>query len=144
MAQYQVREQFTVGETAQVRKTVTEADVKALAEVTGDYNPLHTDDDFAARTRFQGRIVHGVLAAGLISAALGMKLPGPGAIYLSQTLNFVHPVRVGDTLTAEVEVTRWRPEKRIVNLKTRCFNQEGRDVLEGEAVLLMETLAEPA
>ena len=135
---YEVRTEFEVGEKARLSKTVTESDVAGMAEVTGDFNPLHVDTAFASRTRFKGRIAHGVLSAGLISAVLGMRLPGPGAIYLSQTLNFLYPVRIGDTLTAEVEVTKWRADKCIIYLDTRCFNQDGRDVVEGEAVLLVE------
>ena len=140
MGNYKVQTDFEVGERAQMCKTVTEDDVAGMAEVTGDYNPLHVDEAFARKTRFKGRIAHGVLSAGLISAVLGMHLPGPGAIYLSQTLNFLHPVRVGDTLTAEVVVTKWRADKHIVYLDTRCFNQDGRDVVKGEAVLLVEAL----
>jgi 3-hydroxybutyryl-CoA dehydratase len=138
MSNYATRDDFTIGEKAQLSRTITEADIAAMAEITGDFNPVHIDEAFAAKTRFKGRIAHGVFSAGLISAVLGTKLPGPGAVYLKQTLNFLHPVRAGDTITAEAEVTAWRADKRIVTLKTRVFNQDGVDVVEGEAVLLAD------
>ncbi len=136
----EVRSEFDLGETARLTKTIVERDIATLAEVTGDFNPIHINEEFAQRTRFQGRIAHGIFSAGLISAVLGMKLPGPGAIYLSQKLNYLYPTRVGDTLTAEVEVTKWSMEKNIIHLNTRCFNQDERNVVEGEAVLLIEPL----
>ena len=140
MNNYPSRDDFTIGEKAQLSRTITEADIAAMAEITGDNNPVHMDEAFAARTRFKGRIAHGLFSAGLISAVLGTKLPGPGAVYLKQTLNFLYPVRAGDTLTAESEVTAWRADKRIVTLKTRAFNQDGKDVVEGEAVLLVDKM----
>ncbi|MEZ4375950.1 MAG: MaoC family dehydratase [Polyangiaceae bacterium] len=127
---------FEVGEKAVLSRTITDADIRAMAQLTGDVNPVHLNEEFAAKTRFKGRIAHGVFGAGLISAVLGTRLPGPGAIYLSQTLTFLFPVRPGDTLTAEVEVTKWRADKRVITLSTRCFNQEERDVMTGEAVLI--------
>jgi acyl dehydratase len=127
-----------IGDRAQLSKQVTEADIQLFAEVTGDDNPIHLDPHFAAATRFKGVIAHGLLSAGLISAVLGTKLPGPGGIYLSQTLQFKRPVRIGDTITAEVVVTRLNPEKHIVTLDTVCRNQDEEDVLTGEAVLLAE------
>ncbi len=133
-----VRTEFIVGEKAQLSKLISEADIGAIAKITGDYNPVHVNEAFAQKTRFKGRIAHGVLGVGLISAVLGTKLPGPGAIYLSQNVNFLAPVRIGDKITAEVEVTKWRPEKKIIHLETRCFNQDGQDVLKGEAVLFVE------
>ena len=136
----QVRTEFIIGEKAQLSKIITEADIDTIADVTGDYNPVHVNEAFAQKTRFKGRIAHGILGVGLISAVLGTKLPGPGAIYLSQTLNFLFPVRVGDKITAEVEVTKWRPDKKIIHLETRCFNQNEREVLKGEAVLLVEAI----
>jgi len=138
MSNYPTRDDFTIGEKAQLSRLITEADIAAMAAITGDFNPVHMDEAFAARTRFKGRIAHGVFSAGLISAVLGTKLPGPGAVYLKQTLNFLHPVRAGDTITAEAEVSAWRADKRIVTLKTRVFNQDGKDVVEGEAVLLVD------
>jgi 3-hydroxybutyryl-CoA dehydratase len=137
---YQVRMEFEIGERASITKKVSEDDIISFASVTGDYNPVHIAPEFANRTRFKGRIAHGMLSAGLISAVLGTKLPGPGCIYLSQSLQFVRPLRIGDTVTVEVEVTGWNSEKKIIHLNTRCFNQMDKDVVTGEAVLLMEML----
>jgi len=139
---FHVRASFKVGERAQVSKTVSEDDIMSFARITSDYNPVHTDSEFASKTRFRGRIAHGMLSASLNSAVLGTKLPGPGCIYLSQSLKFTRPVRIGDTLTAEVEVTDWNPAKKIICLDTRCFNQLGEDVVTGKAVLLVEPLQE--
>ena len=136
----EVRSEFVIGETARLTKTIAERDIAILAELTGDFNPIHINDEFAQRTRFQGRIAHSIISAGLISAVLGMNLPGPGAIYLSQMLNYLYPTRVGDTLTAEVEVAKWNMEKNIIHLNTRCFNQDEIDIVEWEAVLLIEPL----
>jgi 3-hydroxybutyryl-CoA dehydratase len=130
-----------VGEKAQLSKTITEADIETIADVTGDKNPIHLDEDFAQRTRFKGRIAHGILGMGLISAVLGTKLPGPGAIYLSQTIDFLAPIGIGDKITAEAEVIKWQPEKKIITLTTRCFKAEDHVVMEGNAVLLIEPLA---
>jgi 3-hydroxybutyryl-CoA dehydratase len=129
---------FTIGEKASLSRVISEADIQRMAEVTGDYNPIHMDEDFARRTRFKGRIAHGVFSSGLISAVLGTKLPGPGCVYLSQTLDFLYPVRPGDRLTAEVEVTSWQADKRIIKLKIWCSNQDGKKVVDGEAVLLVD------
>jgi 3-hydroxybutyryl-CoA dehydratase len=135
-------EDIYVGQKASISKTVTDADILMLAEVTLDRNPVHLDDAFARRTRFGGRIAHGVLAIGLISAVLGTKLPGPGTIYLSQQVKFLASVRPRDTLTAAVEVVAIRPEKRIVTLKTECYNQDNQAVLTGKAVVLVEQIFE--
>ncbi|UCG24408.1 MAG: MaoC family dehydratase [Chloroflexota bacterium] len=140
MTEYRSRDDFTIGERAQLSRSITDDDIRVMADITGDFNPVHMDDEFAGRTRFKGRIAHGMFSAGLISAVLGTKLPGPGSVYLKQELNFLYPVRAGDTLTAEVEVTNWRADKRIITLKTRCHNQDGRDVVDGEAVILVEKL----
>ena len=129
---------FTPGQKARWTKTITEADVQAFAGITGDFNPLHVDREFAARSRFGERIAHGILTAGVISAVLGMRLPGPGGIFLSQTLAFLRPVRFGDTVTAEAEVLAWRPDKRVLTLRTTCTNQHAETVLDGEAVLLVD------
>jgi len=133
-----IRQDFQIGERATFSKTITEADVNALADLIGDYNPVHVDEAFAARTRFGRRIAHGVFTTGLISAALGTELPGPGAIYLSQEIQFKAPVYLGDTITAVVEVESWRPDKRIITLKTDCHNQDETLVATGKAVLLAE------
>ena len=127
---------MTVGETAAFTKTVSEADVYGFAGITGDFNPMHVDAVHAAASRFTRRIAHGVLSAGLVSAVLGMQLPGPGAIYVSQSLRFLKPVYIGDTITAEVEVAELIVEKNRVRLLTRCRNQDGAIVAEGESVLL--------
>lgn len=133
----ETRKSFQIGERASYSKIISQQDVGAFAGLTGDYNPLHMDDEYACRSRFGRRIAHGMLTAGLISTVLGMHLPGPGAIYLGQTLEFLAPVHFGDKITATVEVIGWREDKRIVTLKTTCTNQEGKDVIAGEAVLMM-------
>jgi len=128
----------SIGQRASFTKTITEADISLFAGVTGDLNPLHVDKEFAKRTRFGERIAHGFLTAGLISAVLGTRLPGPGSIYLSQGLNFHKPVKIDDTITATVKVTAYNQERRIVTLETKCHNQDGVVVLSGEAVVLLE------
>lgn len=136
-------EEIAVGMSAEHAKTVTDADVVLFAGVTGDFNPAHTDAVSAAKGMFKERIAHGMLSAGLVSACLAMKLPGPGTIYLGQTLRFRKPVRIGDTVTARVEVTEL-PGKRRVVLATTCRNQHGETVLEGEAtVMLPEEVSTP-
>ncbi|MDR7545626.1 MAG: MaoC family dehydratase, partial [Armatimonadota bacterium] len=118
-------------------RTVTEADITAFADVTGDRNPLHLDPAYAARTRFGQRIAHGMLTAGFVSAVIGMHLPGPGGIYVSQTLQFVRPVRIGDAVTATVEVVAYDARRRRLTLRTTFANQHGETVLDGEAVVLV-------
>lgn len=130
-------EELEVGMAAERSKTVTEADVTLFAGLTGDFNPAHVDEEAARRGRFGGRIAHGMLTAGLLSAVLGTRLPGPGCIYVGQTLRFTRPVRIGDTVTARVEVAELRPEDRRVILATTCRNQEGETVLEGEAEVMV-------
>lgn len=112
-------------------KTITEADIELFASVSGDYNPLHVSEEFARRTLFGGRIAHGALSQALLSAAMA-KLPGL-VVFLSQSVKFRKPVRIGDTITAIVEVIATRPEKGIVTLKNTCINQAGETVVEGEA-----------
>jgi 3-hydroxybutyryl-CoA dehydratase len=131
------RTSFTVGEEAILTKLVSDDDIKAFARISGDDNPVHMNDDYAKGTMFGGRIAHGMLVAGLISAVLGTMLPGPGAIYLSQQLRFRAPVRPGDQVTARAKVTEWNPEKGRVTLLTDVTNQEGSVVIEGEARLVM-------
>jgi 3-hydroxybutyryl-CoA dehydratase len=130
------------GAEASLTRRIEEADVQAFADLTGDRNPVHLDEAYAAGTRFGRRIAHGVLVAGHISAVLGTLLPGPGSIYLGQTLAFKAPVHPGDIITSRVVVTRIRPDKPIVTLQTTCLNQDGQVVLEGEATLLCPSLAE--
>jgi 3-hydroxybutyryl-CoA dehydratase len=128
-----------VGDKASFSKTVTDEDVQAFARVTGDDQPLHLDDAYAAKTRFKGRIAHGMLSAGYISAALGTKLaPGRTVVYLSQQLRFQRPVKIGDTVTANLEVTAVQPERRFVTVKTDCVNQAGEEVVTGEALVLLD------
>jgi 3-hydroxybutyryl-CoA dehydratase len=120
-----------------MRKNVTEEDVRAFAELTGDRNPVHLDEEYAARTRFGRRIAHGMLGASLISAVLANELPGRGTVYLSQTLKFTAPVFSGDTVTARVVVKHVREDKPVVTLETVCTNGRGERVVEGEAVVLV-------
>jgi 3-hydroxybutyryl-CoA dehydratase len=124
-----------VGARATRTRVISDKDVRLFARVSGDHNPIHLDDEYAIQSAFGGRIAHGLLTASLISALLGMQLPGPGAIYLSQSLKFMAPVRIGDTLTASVEVVAVRQEKRLVTLRTDCLNQDGVLVLTGEAMI---------
>jgi 3-hydroxybutyryl-CoA dehydratase len=138
MADATIRSDFQLGERASFSKTVTEADVTTFAGLVGDFNPIHVDAEYARKSRFGRRVAHGMFTAGLISAVLGNKLPGPGTIYLSQQIEFLAPVYIGDTVTAAVEVTAWRPEKRIITLKTNVHNQDGKQVVTGKAVLLVD------
>jgi 3-hydroxybutyryl-CoA dehydratase len=124
------------GQTAELCRTVTAADIDAFAAVTGDENPVHLDEAYAAATQFKGRIAHGMLSAGYISAVLGTQLPGPGAIYVSQTLSFRRPVRIGDEVTAEVTVTAIDPARGRVTFATQCV-VAGKTVVEGEAVVIV-------
>jgi 3-hydroxybutyryl-CoA dehydratase len=126
-----------VGDTASLTKTITDADIRAFAELSGDRNPLHLDDEYAATTRFGRRIAHGMLAASLISTVLGTELPGTGTVYLSQNSRFLAPVYPGDTITARVTVTNIRDDKPIVTLETICENQRGEVLIKGEAVVLV-------
>jgi acyl dehydratase len=127
---------FQPGDQASRTTTITDEMIQSFAVLTADTNPVHLDDAYAATTRFGRRIAHGMIAAGLISAALANDLPGPGTVYLSQTLQFKAPVFPGDTITTTVEVKTVRPDKPIVTLGTVCKNQNGVVVLEGEAVVL--------
>ena len=125
-------EQLAVGQTASLGKTITEADILMFAAVSTDTNPVHIDAEAARASMFKERIAHGMLSAGLISAVLGTRLPGPGTIYLGQTLRFRAPVRIGDTVTATVEITALDAEKQRATLKTTC-SVAGKPVIEGEA-----------
>lgn len=128
-------DQLKLGDSARFSKTVTETDVYLFAGVTGDLNPAHIDETYAQQTFFKTRIAHGLLSAGFISAVIGTRLPGPGTIYLHQTLNFLAPVRIGETVTATAEIIEKMDEKKRVRLKTTCVNQAGVKVLDGEAVV---------
>jgi 3-hydroxybutyryl-CoA dehydratase len=130
-------EQLVVGQCAEFTKTITETDVVLYAGITGDMNPVHVDQVYAERSRFGGRIAHGMLTAGYVSAVLGMQLPGPGAIYVAQTLRFAAPVRIGDTVTARAEVLELVRERRRVRLRTTVLNQHAEVVLDGEATAMI-------
>jgi 3-hydroxybutyryl-CoA dehydratase len=127
---------FRFGDSASYSRTITAAEVEAYALLTGDNNPLHLDEEYAGQTRFGQRIVHGMLTAGLISTVIGTKLPGRGAIYLGQTLRFLKPVHLGDTITATATITHYDEVKGRMTLETACRNQRGEDVLAGEADIL--------
>ena len=128
-------EQLHLGQTASVGKTITEADILMFAAVSTDTNPVHLNAEVAAASQFGERIAHGMLSAGLISAVLGTQLPGHGTIYVGQTLHFRAPVKIGDTVTATVEVTALNPAKQRVTLKTTC-TVGGRVVIDGEATVV--------
>ena len=128
-------EEMKIGDTAEFAKTVSESDIYQYAEVTGDFNPAHINEDYAAGTFFKTRIAHGMLSAGFISNVLGNQLPGPGAVYIRQNLRFTAPVRIGDTIKAIAEVIDLDKDKNRVTLKTSCVNQEGTVVIDGEAEL---------
>ena len=128
--------EMKVGDSASTAKTISESDVYLFAGITGDHNPAHVNEHAASQTPFGGRIVHGILSAGLISAVLAMKLPGPGTIYLGQELKFTKPVRFGDTVTATCTVTDLNLEKNIVKLDTTCTNQKGEVVIKGTATVM--------
>lgn len=129
-------EDLSVGQTASFAKTITEADILLFSAVSGDTNPVHLNAEFAATTQFKERIAHGMLSAGLISTVLGTKLPGAGAIYLSQSLRFRAPVRIGATVTATATVTALDPAKKRATLATVC-TVGGKPVIDGEAVVLV-------
>lgn len=117
-------------------KTITDADIVMFAGISGDINPVHLNHEFASETMFEGRIAHGILTASLISTVIGTKLPGPGCIYVSQSLRFKAPVKAGDTVTALVSVTKLILEKRFAELKTQCLVR-GKVVLDGEATVMV-------
>ncbi|MAC58515.1 MAG: enoyl-CoA hydratase, partial [Novosphingobium sp.] len=125
--------EIEIGDTARIIRTLNEQDIQLFALVSGDVNPAHMDADYAATDMFRRVIAHGMWGGGLISAVLGTELPGPGAIYLSQSLRFIRPVGLGDTITASVTVTEKRPEHHIVVFDCRCLNQDGDLVISGQA-----------
>jgi 3-hydroxybutyryl-CoA dehydratase len=136
MEQGKTIDQLNIGDKASLTKQITESDVLRFAEVTGDRNPIHLDPEYASKTRFKERIAHGMLIASLISAAISTRLLGPGTIYVSQSLEFKAPVKLGDVIQAEVELIEKIPEKNRVRLKTTCRNQDGTVVIDGEAIAL--------
>ena len=133
-------EDLAIGQTASLGKTITEADILLFAAVSTDTNPVHINADVAKTSIFGERIAHGMLSAGLISAVLGTRLPGPGSIYMSQTLRFRGPVKIGATVTATVEITALNPEKKRATLKTIC-TVDGEVVIEGEALVQVPSRA---
>jgi 3-hydroxybutyryl-CoA dehydratase len=128
-------DRLNVGDTAQFAKTVTETDIYLYAGITGDFNPAHVNEAYAKNTFFKTRIAHGMLTAGFISAIIANQLPGPGTIYLKQDLSFLAPVRIGDTITAQVEIIELNADKNRVTLKTTCENQDGVLVLTGQGLV---------
>ena len=135
-------EDIDIGMSASIRRTVREGDIAAFAEITGDRNPVHMDAAYAAETMFKERISHGMLTASYMSAVFGMELPGPGAIYISQTLNFRRPVHIGDTITATASVVEMFPGKNRVRFVCVCTNEAGKPVVEGEAMLMVPSRAD--
>ena len=136
MEQGKTIDQLNIGDKASLTKQITESDVLRFAEVTGDRNPIHLDPEYASKTRFKERIAHGMLTASLISAVISTRLLGPGNIYVSQSLEFKAPVKLGDVIQAEVELIEKIPDKNRVRLKTTCRNQDGTVVIDGEAIVL--------
>ena len=136
-------EDLSLGMTETYSKEVKSSDVVGFAEITGDRNPIHLSEHFAARTPFKGRIAHGLYTAGLISAVIGTRLPGPGAIYVSQTLRFLAPVKIGDTVDASVEVVELNAERCRAKLSCRCSVGDTA-VLEGEAMVKVPRRADGA
>ena len=133
--------ELKIGDQASTAKTISESDVYLFAGITGDHNPAHVNEVYASQTRFGRRIAHGILSAGLISAVLAMKLPGPGTICLGQELKFVRPVYFGDTITATCTVSELLPEKNIARLETVCTNQDGAVVIKGTATVMPPSAA---
>jgi acyl dehydratase len=123
---------LTVGQRARRTQTVTAREVELYAQITGDRNPLHFDEEFAKRTRFGRLVAQGGIAAGMLNALVAMDMPGPGTVFLSQTLTYKAPTYLGDTLTAEIEVLSLKPDKPVAQLKATITNQDGTVLLEGE------------
>ncbi len=128
---------IAIGDRASRAKTFSDEDVRTFAEISGDNNPIHLDDEYAAETRFGQRLVHGILTSGMISAVLGTQLPGHGSVYIKQTINFRAPVYIGDTITATVTAKKVRGDKPIATFETVCTKADGTVVIDGEAVLLL-------
>jgi 3-hydroxybutyryl-CoA dehydratase len=127
--------ELKIGDKEEFSKTISEFDIYMFAGITGDFNPAHINEDYAKQTFFKTRIAHGILTAGFISTVIGTKLPGTGTVYVKQDLRFLAPVRIGDTITACVEVVEILDKKNRVRLKTTCFNQDNTQVLDGEAIV---------
>src|SRR5690606_6201933 len=129
-------DELSIGDSASIERTLAQEDIQLFALLSGDHNPTHVDPEFAASTRYSGVIAHGMWGGALISAVLGTRLPGPGTVYLGQTLRFQTPVRIGDRLTIQVTVTALDPQRRSVTLACRCTNQDGKVAIEGEAQVI--------
>lgn len=132
-------EDLKIGDEASFSKTISESDIYHFAGITGDFNPLHVDQEFAKTTIFKERITHGILTAGFISTVIGMKLPGINTVYLSQNLNFLAPVKIGDTVTAQVTVIEKIDKKKIIRLQTIVKNQHDEVVINGEATVMKKS-----
>lgn len=128
-------DELSVGQAASQSHSVSETDLQMFAAVSGDNNPVHLDEEFAAASRFKGRIAHGMLTGALISAAIACKMPGPGSVYLGQQLSFMRPVKIGDELEVQLEVLEKLP-KNQVRIRTLVVNQQGKAVVDGEALVL--------
>jgi acyl dehydratase len=128
--------ELTTGDRAEITRVVEEDDIAAFVDAVGDHNPVHSDPAYAATTPFKAPIAPGIFTAGLISAVIGTQLPGPGAIYLSQSLKFVKPVKAGDVITARAEIVELLAERNRIRLQTVCVNQRGEEVLSGEAWIM--------
>ena len=138
MLENRTYDQLSVGDHASLEHTVTERDLILFAAVSGDVNPVHLDEEFAAATPFKGRIAHGMLSGALISAAIACELPGPGTIYIGQEMSFLRPVRPGDNIRIELEVLEKLPKNRV-RIATRVVNQEGKKVVDGVATVMAPT-----
>ena len=134
-------EDIQIGDTATFSKTIYEFDIYQFAGITGDFNPMHINEEFADTTIFEDRIAHGLLTGSFISTVLGMKLPGPNSIYLSQSFSFTGPVKIGDTITAKVEVIEKQDDKKFIKLNTRVWNQHNKIVVDGEALVMKKYLS---
>lgn len=132
-----VLQELYIGQKAEYSKVITKEMVETFSEISGDINPLHLDDNYAKNTIFKGRIAHGILVSGLISAVIANKLPGGGAIYLTQSLKFTKPVKLNDKITAAVEIISIDDENSKITLSTICRNAEGKIVIDGEAQVLV-------
>ena len=130
-------EEIELGMCASLENIVSESDIQSFANITGDHNPVHRDAAYAGTTPFKNRIRHGMLTASYISAVFGMRLPGPGAIYVAQTLNFRRPVWIDERITTTVTVAELLPQKRRVRFECVCRNADGKTVLEGEAMMMV-------
>ncbi|MCT4593360.1 MAG: MaoC family dehydratase [Anaeromicrobium sp.] len=128
-------EEITIGLNDSLTKTISEDDISTFAQVSGDFNPIHLDEDFASKSIFKKKIAHGMLTSSLISSVLGTKLPGANTLYLSQTLKFLAPVYINDTITATVTVVDKREDKRLLTLETNIFKSDGTKVVSGSAVV---------